>query len=289
MRRSLLEILGVLAVCLAAGVGFMHYCTTMPGSERPGPLPPITPELTAQADRLAADVVYLYRDIGVRHQSIPANLDATAAYIGAELAAAGYRVRIEEYRSGRAQVRNVEAELAGQGKELIVVGAHYDTLASSKGANDNASGVAALLEIARQLAGRRFSHTLRFVAFANGERPYFGTERMGSWVYARRASRRGERIRAMYSLEMLGYYNDSPGSQRYPRVIAPFFPDTANFVAFVSDFESRPLLVDSIGAYRALATVRAEGITAPLLLGASYPALRSLVLLGLRLPGRDDH
>ncbi len=263
MRRSVLEILGIVAVCIAVVVGFLFYLTSMPGNRLRVASEQITPELTSQAGRLSAHVYHLSRQIGIRHQSVPENLNATSIYIESAFVEAGYRVRLEEFRSRGVQVRNVEAELAGDGGELIIIGAHYDTLPWSKGANDNASGVAALLEIAQRFSGRRFSHTLRFVAFANEEAPFFRTEDMGSWVYARRSSERGERVRAMYALEMLGYYNDSPGSQRYPRIMAPFYPDTANFVALVSNLDSRALLLRSIAAFRAGGTFPAEGLSAP--------------------------
>jgi Zn-dependent M28 family amino/carboxypeptidase len=160
-------------------------------------------------------------------------------------------------------VHNVEAELSGSGEQIIIVGAHYDTTRSSPGANDNSSGVASLLEVARALRNQRPLHTIRFVAFANGEWPFYGTARMGVQVHARRARERGEDIRAMFSLEMLGIYSVAPQSQRYPRLISRLYPDTANFVAFVSNFGSRPLLGRSIASFRRQAAFPSEGMAAP--------------------------
>jgi Zn-dependent M28 family amino/carboxypeptidase len=116
----------------------------------------------------------------------------------------------------------------------VVVGAHYDTVPGSPGADDNASGVAALIELAGLLG--RAGLPIRFVAFANEEEPYFMGPDMGSWVSARRSRDRGEPLRAMISLEMLGFYSDRPGSQRYPAPLGLFYPDRADYIAFVGDW-----------------------------------------------------
>jgi Zn-dependent M28 family amino/carboxypeptidase len=162
-------------------------------------------------------------------------------------------------------VNNLEAVLPGHGAadEIIVVGAHYDSVAGSPGANDNASGVAALLELARLLAGTALPRSVRFVAFANEEAPFFYGDEMGSNRYAARAQVQGERIVAMLSLETLGYYTDQPGSQRYPFPFSLFYPDTGNFIGFVGNFSSRALVRRAIGAFRAATSFPSEGVAAP--------------------------
>ena len=138
---------------------------------------------------------------------------------------------------------NVEAERRGtSASRVIVIGAHYDTAGRSPGADDNASGVAALIEIARLSAVATLRSTVRFVAFVNEEPPHFMTDTMGSLVYARAAAARGERIAAMLSLESLGYFSEEPGSQQYPAPFALFFPNRGNFLAMVSNFRSVRLL-----------------------------------------------
>jgi Zn-dependent M28 family amino/carboxypeptidase len=138
-----------------------------------------------------------------------------------------------------------------------VVGAHYDTVPGSPGADDNASGVAVLIELAAM------KMPVRLVAFANEEPPYsFGPD-MGSWAWAKRARDRGEPIRAMFSLEMLGYYRDTAGSQRYPAPLGLFYPDRADFIAFVGDLGARGLVRRSIGAFRKSAAFPSEGVAAP--------------------------
>ncbi len=153
-------------------------------------------------------------------------------------------------------MRNIEV-----GSGAIVVGAHYDTVPGSPGADDNASGVAVLIELAALLKGETLP--IRFVAFANEEMPYFQGPEMGSWTWARRARERGEPIRAMYSLEMLGYYRDAPGSQRYPPPLGLFYPDRADFIAFVGDLGARSLVRDSIRLFREKSMFPSEGVAAP--------------------------
>jgi Zn-dependent M28 family amino/carboxypeptidase len=155
-------------------------------------------------------------------------------------------------------VRNIEVNPA---VARVVVGAHYDTVPGSPGADDNASAVAALIELAGMLRGEPLP--IRFVAFANEEVPYFlGTE-MGSFVSARRSRERGEKLRAMLSLEMLGYYRDAPGSQSYPPPLGLFYPDRADFVAFVGDLGARRLVRRSIALFRKHGKMPSEGVAAP--------------------------
>lgn len=123
--------------------------------------------------------------------------------------------------------------------------------------------MAALLCLARQLAGARPGRTLRFVLFANEEPPFFLGEDMGSRVYARRARARGERIAAMLSLETIGYYSDQPGSQRYPPLVGRFYPDTGNFLAFVGNVRSRALVQEALAAFRRGTSLPAEGAALP--------------------------
>ena len=156
---------------------------------------------------------------------------------------------LQYFRSGGRQVRNIEA-----GAGDIVVGAHYDTVAGSPGADDNASGVAVLIELSRMVRG------VRFVAFANEEAPYFLTAEMGSFVYARD---RSDGVRAMFSLEMLGYYDDAPGSQRYPAPLGLFYPDRGNFIAFVGDLGCMGLVRRSAAGFRKVSKFPCEWLAAP--------------------------
>jgi Zn-dependent M28 family amino/carboxypeptidase len=160
---------------------------------------------------------------------------------------------------------NLEVTLPGteRGSEIIVVGAHYDTVRGSPGADDNASGVATLIEIARTLRPLALRRTVRLVAFVNEEPPFFFTRRMGSWIYASAARRRGDDIRLMLSLEMLGCYSDAPASQSYPPLLRWFYPDRGNFVAFVSNLRSRRALDAAVRAFRSRSDFPAQRLASP--------------------------
>jgi Zn-dependent M28 family amino/carboxypeptidase len=155
-------------------------------------------------------------------------------------------------------VRNVEVNPP---EATLVVGAHYDTVPGCPGADDNASAVAALIELAGMLESEKLP--IRFVAFANEELPYFMGPDMGSWVSAKRSRERGERISAMLSLEMLGYYSDKPGSQRYPPPLGLFYPDRANYIAFVGDLGAFGLVRKSVRAFRKHSDFPSEWLAGP--------------------------
>jgi len=133
----------------------------------------------------------------------------------------------------------------------------------SPGADDNASGVAALLAIARRFAGQTMRRTLRQVAFTNEEPPYFTTEQMGSWIYAKRCHERREPVVAMLSIEAVGYYSDAPRSQHYPAMLESIYPATANFIAFASNLGSRALLERCTNVFRRHASIRCEAGALP--------------------------
>jgi Zn-dependent M28 family amino/carboxypeptidase len=202
--------------------------------------------MTEAADlrrRLEGHVRTLAGSIGERHLGRPRAMDEAASYIARILGEQGGVVVPQEFAAAGQLTRNLEVAVSGEvGTPLVVVGAHYDTVPGSPGADDNASGVAAVLEIARLLAGTRPARGVRCVLFANEEPPWFQTGDMGSLHYARRLRERGEEVTAMLSLESIGYYAQAAGSQRYPFPLALAYPDTGNFLGFVSDLGSRALL-----------------------------------------------
>ena len=213
---------------------------------------------------LAADVQKLAGEIGERNMRRYSQLNAAADFIEDSFSRAGLRSRRDTYDlSGRA-CHNIEAEIPGVRPQIIVIGAHYDSVFGAPGANDNGSGVAAMLALARRFSGKATGQTLRFVAFANEEPPYFKTEQMGSLVYARRCKARGDQISAMISLETIGYFSDAPRSQTYPSVgIGTFYPTTGNFIGFVGNIRSRALLHRAIRLFRQQAKLPSEGGALP--------------------------
>jgi Zn-dependent M28 family amino/carboxypeptidase len=196
------------------------------------------------AARLESHVRMLAEDIGDRNVYQPDALAQASAYIDNVWQAQGSLVTPQTYEAEGIPCSNLEVTHAGitHPEQILLIGAHYDSVSGSPGANDNGSGVAALLEIARLLKGVETDCTVRFVAFVNEESPFFFREQMGSMVYARMARKRDDDIRLMISLEMLGYYSERPRSQRYPPLFRFFYPDRANFIAFVSNLRSRRVL-----------------------------------------------
>ncbi len=218
-----------------------------------GRLPPADAHLLALAADLRRHVTHLAEEIGERNVSRrPRELAQAADAIAAEWSAAGYQVGRQEYEVSGVTCCNLEVEILGRTRpeEIVVVGAHYDSVPGSPAANDNGSGVAAILCLARSLAGSACDRTLRLVAFVNEEKPYAHTPQMGSWVYARRCRERGERVTAMLSLETIGYYDDTPGSQKYPWPIGLLYPTTGNFIAFLGNLRSADLLWRVLRAFR---------------------------------------
>lgn len=259
----ILTLLLLVAVLLAAAWFSKRY-----GAEetKPALSKPLSPEEKQSAKRLEEHVRMLAGTVGERNMWEFERLEKAAAYIEGELRAAGWEVSAHEYVLEGKTVRNIVAEIAGSEKpqEIVLIGAHYDSVTGSPGANDNASGVAALLELARTLAGEQLRRTLRLVAFTNEEPPFFQTSEMGSRVYAKEASRKGEKIVAMVSLETIGYYSEDEGSQMFPfPPLRYFYPTRGNFIAFVANFRSRTLLQRALKGFRAASDFPAEGLAAP--------------------------
>ncbi|MCG2659904.1 MAG: M28 family peptidase [Kiritimatiellae bacterium] len=233
-------------------------------------IPPLTADQRLLGEALKADVWTLAGVIGDRNVISRYNaLCAAADYIEGALSKAGYQVRRQGYEVDWLKGRpcyNLEVELRGtvHPEDIVVIGAHYDSVEQSPGANDNASGVAAMLALARAFAGIKSDRTLRFVAFVNEEPPFFWTRNMGSLVYARQCRARNENIVAMLSLETLGYYCDEKGSQRYPLPLFNlFYPTTGNFAGFIGNLPSRSLLRSVAQSFRRAALCPSEAAALP--------------------------
>lgn len=245
-------------------VGLM-FITQMPGNSYSGPLQPLSVTEAELRDRLQAHVSALAGHIGERNMSHYPALKAAATYIADSFTGMGYRLEEQRFESQGKEVKNLWVEVPGSyaPEEIILVGAHYDSVSGSPGANDNGSGIAALLEMARLLKQKRPDRTLRLVAFVNEEPPFFYRDEMGSRVYARQLRKQGTRIMAMLSLETIGYYVDEPGSQRYPPPFSFFYPNKGNFIGFVGNLGSRALVHEAIGSFRRHAAFPSEGLAAP--------------------------
>ncbi|MFQ5828784.1 MAG: M28 family peptidase [Candidatus Methylomirabilia bacterium] len=249
------SVFGVVGILAAAGVisvfGYLVMFDVKPKGERPTLGVEAAREIQDLEHRLMRHVHVLGGEIGERHLLKPEGLLAAASYIRQAWSAQGLSVTEEAFEVSGQRCANlvVEQEGGSRPEEIVLVGAHYDSIIGSPGANDNATGVAVLLEMPRILGQATLPRTVRFVAFVNEEPPYFHTERMGSRLHARKARERGERIVAMISLETLGFYSDTPGSQRYPFPLGAFYPDTANFLGVVGNLASRRLVIEFLKGF----------------------------------------
>jgi Zn-dependent M28 family amino/carboxypeptidase len=228
--------------------------------------------------RLRAFVETLAGDIGERNVFRPGALREAARFIEREWRTQGYEVASQVYEAYGLPCANLQVERRGTHRPdtIILIGAHYDSVIGSPGADDNASGVAALLALSAFFTAAEPRLTVRFVAFVNEEPPFFLTGDMGSAVYAARARERGDDIRLMLSLEAIGYYTDVPGSQHYPPFFGLCYPDRGNFIAFVSNVGSRRLLRHTVALFRNHSAFPVEHLAAPSLIpGVSWSDHRS--------------
>ena len=237
----------------------------MPLRSYAGAPPQLNNEEMELRDRLLAEATYLSVNMGDRSLLRPQSLRATTDYLSSCLRGEGYTVVEHPYSVLGQTVINIEATLAGTDSALgqVILGAHYDSVAGTVGANDNGTGVAAVLEIARAMRQMRFKRTVRFVFFVNEEPPYFQTASMGSRVYAHQLRQDGVPVSAMLSLETIGFYSDEPGSQDYPPVLSLFYPSKGNFIAFVGNTDSGGLVRESVRDFREFTRFPSEGIAAP--------------------------
>jgi len=196
-------------------------------------------------ERLGAHLRTLTETIGERSVRFPENLNKTAEYIQSVYEDIGITVRREPYDYSDYKVDNIVAEISTgpQPSRRYLLGAHYDSVSGTVGADDNASAIAVQLETARGLKAllgqENFDLTVNFVSFALEEPPAYGTRYMGSRVYAKKARKEQEKIDGMICLEMVGYACYEPGCQNYPFPLGVFgYPKEGNYIGIVGNFKS---------------------------------------------------
>ncbi len=262
----------------------------MPGKSYTGPLPALTRQQKQLCTKLKKHVSQLADVIGERNLIHYDNLNRAADYILQQFRSYGYTPSIQSFHSPRSllslkwektgyqyqKYKNIIAEIKGTEKpdEIIVIGSHYDSvpIKGCRGANDNASGVAATLALAEYFFKHPVKRTLRFVGFANEEPPFFRTKGMGSYVYAESCCEKKEKIIGMLTPETIGYYSNNKNSQKYPSALSRYYPTTGNFIAFVGNSRSRELVTKCVGAFRKYAKFPSEGACLPMvvpMVGAS--------------------
>jgi Zn-dependent M28 family amino/carboxypeptidase len=218
----------------------------------------------AQAERLRDSVELLATTLQPRDFAHPEGLERAAAYIAEELRKAGGRVREQTFEVQGSAYKNVIALFGPETAERVVVGAHYDTEGARPGADDNASGVAGLLELARLLGEQPPAATVELVAYSLEEPPNFRTEHMGSHVHAASLAAAEVRVRAMLALEMIGYFSDTPHSQQFPLgVLGWLYPTTGNFITVVGKLGQGRLVRGVKRAMQSAGDLPVRSINAP--------------------------
>src|SRR5215468_6651381 len=203
----------------------------------------VSAPISIDPTKLETHVLTLSQSFGPRDESHPENLDRCAAYIRREFERANARVSEQPFTVAGKTYRNVIAHFGPETKEMVVVGAHYDTAGPLPGADDNASGVAGLLELARLLGNRQLPMRVELVAYTLEEPPFFRSEQMGSAAHAKALKREGAVVRVMFSLEMIGYFSDARDSQHFPSsAFSLFYPTEGNFISVVGKIDDGMLV-----------------------------------------------
>jgi hypothetical protein len=229
------------------------------------------------ADYLQQVVGRLAGEIGARTYRDLDRLEGAAHYISEQFASFGYQVTRQPFVFGGHTYHNIIAERTGSTlpEALLIVGAHYDSVSTTPGADDNASGVAGVLGLARALTGTQLAKTVRFVAFALEEWPVYRSSNMASYHYAQSLKENNEKVEGMICLEMIGYFCDREGCQRYP---FPFmnriFPKTGNFVSMVGNMRSKSFTEGMAKSFRQGTTLPVVTLNAPaIVIGLDFSAL----------------
>lgn len=233
MSRQLLVLFGwvglVLTILLVGGC----YLVAQPSTRKNQPS-----EMKSDPERLRRHVVALSETFHPRDWTHPENLNRCADYIAAEMEAAGASVETQEYKVDSETYRNVIARFGQDKGRTIIIGAHYDSCGDTPGADDNASGVAGLLELARLIGETETDCGVELVAYTLEEPPFFSRPEMGSAVHASSVASRKDRIIGVIVLEMIGYFRDEPGSQAYPLpLLKAHYPDKGDFITVVSKWD----------------------------------------------------
>jgi Zn-dependent M28 family amino/carboxypeptidase len=221
-------------------------------------------------ERLYQHVEFLSVWIGDRHLWKEGSLNKAADYIESAFRGCGYTVQRQTYVTYGQSVSNLIAEKTGTDKGVVVIGAHYDTVPGTPGADDNASAVAGMLELARLRIGGSNKRRLIFAAFVNEEPPCFGSYNMGSMVYAKHLKDQKVAVDVMISLEMIGYFRQEP-IQQYPLPGMRFFyPNTADFIGVAGDFRSARYVFFLKGGIKRYSAIDVRSLLAPQYVGGIY-------------------
>ena len=261
-RRSFRPLFFVLAGIAALSTA-IAFAVTQPVWGAPRGAQPGAPEVASRLEDDVRAFSSMQRDVG--H---PEGLEGALGAVRERFEALGLPVEVQRYEVRGALVGNVVTHVGPESGPRVVVGAHYDTCGPHPGADDNASGVAGLLELARTFAHDPPGGRIDLVAYTLEEPPYFATADMGSAVHAAALARDGVQVKAMVALEMIGTFSDAPDSQHFPSsLLGALYPSRGDFIAVVGDF-------DQVGLVRSMKRSMTGATSLPV---RSINAPRSLV------------
>jgi Zn-dependent M28 family amino/carboxypeptidase len=259
-RRRIIRFMLLVTLILLFLLVVIWFWVTQPLFSRATP----GAERTVDPSRLEAHVRKLSIELTPRDATHIENLDSAAAYIKDEFSQTTASVSEQAYSVRGNSYRNVIAHFGPESEERIIIGAHYDAAGPLPGADDNASGVAGLIELARLFARQPPALRVELVAFSTEEPPYFRTTGMGSSVHAQSLQQQNVHVRAMFSLEMIGYFSDAPNSQFFPvGLLSAFYPSTGNFIAVIGRPGEGLLVRRTKAAMRRAAPLPVYSINAP--------------------------
>ncbi len=227
--------------------------------------------LRADSDRLHWHVEYLAEELAPRNHNYPEKLAATVSYITTGLSVPGAQVSLQSYKAknaapGQEEQVNVIARFGSKEGPVVIVGAHYDAAGNFPGADDNASGTAGLLELARLLSQREITGNIELVAYGTEEGPFFGTEQMGSAVHARSLAEQGRTVKAMLCLEMIGYFVEQQEYNSWALRLA--YPQDGLYAAVVGRWQDRHLAKTVKSCFDGASDLHAVSYSGPVLFGA---------------------
>jgi hypothetical protein len=191
-------------------------------------------------------------------------LNAVADYIHQTFTAYSDSTSFQEYKVDGKIYKNVISSFGTENKKRIIIGAHYDVCGDQQGADDNATGVTALLELARMFKGQKLNYRVDLVAYTLEEPPYFRTENMGSYIHAKYLKDKNIDVYGMASVEMIGYFRDEKGSQSFPLgLLSWVYGDKGDFITMVKKFGAGKFVNNFNGNFKDANQIKTETFTAP--------------------------
>lgn len=262
LLRSLIRIFATVVTIAAVGLAGLAAALRQPVMTDL----PFLSSMRADPRSLERHVRFLTTEVCPRNVSHPENLDRTAHYIAEQFRRTGARTSLHTFEARGRSYSNVVAEFGPTDSKipLLVVGAHYDAFAETgplPGADDNASGTAGLLELARLLRSQELQRPLVLIAYANEEPPFFGSDAMGSAVHAKSLAEDGRRISGMICLEMIGYFAPR---QNWPNALfALIYPSRGDFIGVAGGWSDRHLARNVKRAIAGAGGVRVVSFSGP--------------------------